>query len=131
MPIQRTDHLTVQPVGVEILLYDETTHKAFCLNDLAATVWAACDGSHTVSAIAAAATQALQRPVREDLVLFTLAELRKDGLLLPDDSPIDVPTPSRRDLVRKLGAGAIILLPIVAAIMTPTAAQAYTGCFDC
>ena len=131
MPTRRTTNLITQAAGAELLIYNEEIHKACCLNDLAAAVWSACDGSHTIAALAQAATTALQRPVSEDVVLFTLSELRRDGLLLPDAVPEAHPSPSRRALMRKMGIGAAMMLPVVTAIMAPKAAQAYTGCVDC
>ena len=130
-PMKRTGRLITQAAGAELLVYDETIHKACCLNDVAAAVWTACDGSQSVRSIAHAATAALQRPVSEDVVLFTLAELRRDGLLVPDALPDALPSPPRRELIRKIGFGAAMALPVVTAIMAPKAAQAYTGCFNC
>ena len=38
---------------------------------------------------------------------------------------------SRRVLLQRLGVGGALLVPAVAAIVAPTAAQAYSGCVDC
>ena len=80
---QKLQAVTVQHIGAETLVYDEARHQAFCLNPTSATVWNLADGTRTPAQIAAAATLALAAPVSEPLVLFTLAELRRDGLLAP------------------------------------------------
>jgi Coenzyme PQQ synthesis protein D (PqqD) len=125
------EHISTQQVGQELLVYDETRHKAFCLNGTSAAVWQMCDGMHNVEQIASAVTLQLAAPVREEIVLFALAELRADGLLEPAPLPAPLPALSRRQLMRKLGAGAAMLLPAVAAVMAPKAAEAYSGCLDC
>ena len=51
-PTRRTANLILQPAGAETLVYDETVHRACCLNDLASVVWTASDGSRTAAAIA-------------------------------------------------------------------------------
>ena len=129
---KKTQGLITQHIGPETLLYSETTHQAFCLNPMAAQVWRELDGVRTPREIAAAATNSTSMPISEDLVLFTIGELRRDGLLEEEQSPASVlVTPSRRDLMRQLGASAMIMLPVVAAVTAPKAAQAYTGCLDC
>jgi hypothetical protein len=129
---KKAQGLLTQDVGQETLVYNEALHKAFCLNPVAAQVWQLLDGVRTPGQIAMAVTNTLSMPVTEDLVLFTISALQRDGLLDNEASPTDfLPVPSRRDVMRQLGAGAAILLPIVAAVMAPQAAQAYTGCVDC
>jgi hypothetical protein len=132
MPEKRLDGIVSQQVGVETLLYDETTHKAYCLNATAAAVWSACDGSHTVEEIAANVTRAIAHPVNEDLVLFSLNELRRDGLLKPETTPITLDSPSRRVLLQRIGASAVFLLPAIALISAPEAkaAGSINGCVD-
>jgi len=41
------------------------------------------------------------------------------------------PAVSRRAVLQQLGVAGAMLLPVVSAIFAPTAAQAYSGCFDC
>jgi hypothetical protein len=38
-PISRKSHIVVQYFGNEILIYDLTENKAFCLNETSALVW--------------------------------------------------------------------------------------------
>ena len=124
-------NISVQHIGPEILVYDERRHKAFCLNATSAAIWSMCDGEHTVAQIAASATVKLANAISDDMVLFGLCELRTDGLLEPSISSPTAPQFSRRLMLQRLGTGTAMMLPAIAAIMAPTAAQAYNGCVDC
>jgi len=134
LPIRVTQDIAIQQVGDETLLYDERRHMAFCLNRIAAAVWNHCDGSHDPAQIANKLTLLLTHPVSTEIVEFALAQLRKDGLLQETIAalhPAEFAGISRRSLMARAGAGAIMLLPVVAAVMAPRAAQAYNGCADC
>jgi len=130
LPVSRTHNLITQQTGDEVLLYDEQAHKAYCLNPVAAAVWNRCDGASDIASIAVSASLALELPVTEELVQLSLEELTRDGLLEVEE-PTLLTTVSRRDIMLKLGVRAALLLPVVAAIAAPRAAQAYTGCADC
>jgi hypothetical protein len=115
---------TVQNVGTETLLYDEIRHKAFCLNQVSGLIWKFAAKSLTVKQLAEATSSELQHPVSEEIVRFALADLHRDGLLETRDELQDAHIPSRRALVRKLGAGAVLMMPLVTAIFAPTPAYA-------
>src|SRR3954447_2898920 len=51
-PMARRQDLIVQEVEDEVLVYDEMTAQAHCLNLEAARVWHACDGQKTEDALA-------------------------------------------------------------------------------
>jgi hypothetical protein len=123
--------ISTQQVGQELLVYDEIRHKAFCLNATSAAIWKMCDGKQTVPQITSVVTLQLAAHVTEEIVQFALDELRAEGLLELDPLSVPLPVLSRRQLVQKLGAGAAMLLPVVAAVMAPKAAEAYNGCVDC
>ncbi len=123
--------ISIQQVGTETLVYDERRHKAFCLNEISSVLWRLADGEHTIAQISAVASLQLKAPVSEELVLFTMDELRRDGLIEPSSNDEAAPAISRRDLLQRLGVGSAMLIPVIAAIVAPTAAQAYSGCFDC
>ena len=120
-----------QRVGAETLVYDESRHQAFCLNQSSSVIWRLANGERTLAEIRAAASLELETLVSEEFVLFALDELRRDGLVEPLMTAKDRPTISRRILLQRLGAGSALLLPAVASIIAPTAAQAYSGCVDC
>ncbi len=123
---RRVDSRTsVQQVGEETLVYDERSHKAFCLNRPSAAVWRLCDGARTEAEIAEAATRELAEPVSAELVRFALEQLRHDGLV--EGLPAALPVLSRRAMVEKLGVRALLLLPGVAAVLVPEPARAVSG----
>lgn len=127
LPKRRTDRLAVQPIADETMLYDEDVHKAYLLNPVAAAVWNACDGVSTPAQIAAATTLTLQRPITKEIVDFTLSELRRDNLLQPNEALLLLPAIERRQMLLRLGKAAALLIPIIAVVATPPAAQAYSG----
>ncbi|MCV4613842.1 PqqD family protein, partial [Escherichia coli] len=53
-PKARTGGLVTQDFDKELLVYDLQTDRAHCLNETAAAVWRACDGTKSVNEIAAA-----------------------------------------------------------------------------
>jgi hypothetical protein len=50
-PHSRTKELVVQELKGELLIYDLSTNKAFCLNETSALVWQLCDGKSSISEI--------------------------------------------------------------------------------
>jgi hypothetical protein len=130
-PRRIREHISIQQIGTETLVYDEHRHKAFCLNQSSSVIWLLASGDNSIARIAEMASATLKAAVNEEFVLFALAELRKDGLLLPASTVEAKPAISRRALLQRLGIGGALLLPVVAAIVAPSAAQAYSGCFDC
>jgi coenzyme PQQ synthesis protein D (PqqD) len=130
-PRRTHEQISIQQVGAETLLYDERRHMAFCLNRTSSLIWRLADGGHTIAQISAAVSLELKTAESEELVLFALDELRRDGLIEPCGRPDAAEPISRRALLQRLGVGGAMLLPVVSAIVAPTAAQAYSGCFDC
>jgi hypothetical protein len=126
-PCRISNKVTVQTVGDENLIYDGARNKAFCLNKISSLVWNLADGRRTPAQIADAVTRELMQPVSEEIVRFTLSELKRDGLLLDDSSMVDLHAVSRRQMVVKLGKTAAIMLPLVTAVFAPRAAKAYGG----
>jgi len=123
--------ILTQKIGFETLVYNEQTHQAFCLNPVATETWSRFDGQQTPAEISAAASVVLGSPVSEQAVLLAIAELRGHGLIEPEPAAAARPVPTRRDLMRQIGAGAMVMLPAVAVVMAPRAAQAYNGCVNC
>jgi hypothetical protein len=129
-PRRIQQELSVQQIATETLVYDERRHRAYCLNESSSVIWRLADGERTVAEMREAASEELKTPVSEEFVLYALEELRRDGLM---ESRVDeVRTViSRRALLQRLGVGGALLLPAIASIIAPTAAQAYSGCVDC
>ena len=141
-------HITTQKIGDETLVYDERRHMAFCLNPSMSAVWRLADGERTAETIALEASRELGVEIGEELVTYALGELRENGLFeaatryqpeakgggMPSQVETSLRTVadrmlSRRSMLARLSAAA--LLPVVASILAPTAAQAYSGCVDC
>jgi hypothetical protein len=130
-PCRIREHISIQQIGAETLIYDEQRHKAFCLNESSSVIWMLANGENSIAQIGQIASAKLKVAVSEELALFALGELRRDGLIQTTSSAEAAPAISRRALLQRLGVGGALLLPVVAAIVAPTAAQAYSGCFDC
>ena len=128
MPQARRSGLIIQEVDSEILIYDENTNKAHCLNQTAAKVWKYCDGETTLADACSALSRDLETPVDEKLVWYAVDQFAKDNLLEKDIEPptFIIAGMNRRQMVRTLGLAAIVALPLVTSIVAPTPAQAAT-----
>jgi hypothetical protein len=115
------DRITIREIEGEILIYDDRTHRAWCLNPSSACIWQLCDGQNTVGKIAAGAAKELGSSVNEELVLLTLEELQEKGLLEGGMVKVLPRGASRREMIGKIGLVAAALLPAVAAITAPPA----------
>jgi len=123
--------VSIRQIGTETLVYDEGRHTAYCLNQSSAVIWKLANGDRSIDQIRAAAALELDAPVSTELVLFAVDALRADGLIEPSASAAVAPAVSRRSMLQTLGMGGALLLPAIAAVVAPTAAQAYGGCVDC
>jgi hypothetical protein len=130
-PRRIEQQISVQQIGRETLVYDGVRHRAFCLNESSGVVWRLADGTRTIAQIGAAAGVELDAEVGEELVIFILDELRGDGLVEAGEEGEVRVGMSRRVMLQRLGVGGAMLLPVIAAIVAPTAAEAYNGCVDC
>ena len=125
MPRARQDELVVEELPDEILVYDETRHKAHCLNRTAALVWRRCDGQTSVADVAALLEEQLATPADEAVVWMALDRLSRAHLLTePVTLPADRAQYSRREMLRTLRrvAGISLLLPVIESIVAPLAA---------
>jgi hypothetical protein len=111
----------------EVLVYDLDRHKAHCLNQTAALVWRRCDGKTQPAEIARRLQSELDQPFNVEMVWLALRQLDKIHLLV---EPVDVPPKlagmNRREMVRTLGLAAVVAVPLVTSIVSPTAAEAAT-----
>lgn len=128
LPLARRD-LIVKELQNEVLVYDEKLKKAFCLNESSAVIWKMCDGQTTLAEMTERAAQALRVPIDEAFVSFALERLKKDGLLEPgSDVPATVAGLTRAQLMERIGRvgiAAAVAIPLVTAVVAPTAAKAY------
>jgi hypothetical protein len=118
IPVSRKNDLVIQEHDGELLIYDLSKNKALCLNETSAKIWSACDGSRTVADLAAAFGG-------EDLVWLALHDLKKNRLLEgTSEIPGRFEGMSRREVIRKIGIGSMVAIPVIASLVAPTAVHA-------
>lgn len=124
-PLARHDGLVIRELPEELLVYDEETHEAHCLNETAASVWKLCDGRTGVPEIAAKLSAA-GTEIDEDVVWLALEDLWKRDLLVGEPAPDDEAAISRSQLLRRTGIAAAVAVPVVMSVVAPKAAHAAT-----
>ena len=100
-PLGRSKGLIVEPLGDELLVYDQERHVAHSLQDVAARVWRACDGTRDASEISEFTGVAV------DAVAVALQELFELDLIRGYTPPAQREV-SRRTVLRRaatVGAG--------------------------
>jgi len=125
--LARQEDLVVRELPEEIMVYDLKRHKAHCLNKTAAFIWQHCDGQTTVSQIARLLQQEAGSPVDEEVIWYGLDNLGKADLLHEKLPPSAGAAMTRRQVLRRLGVGAMVAIPTVVSLVAPTVAQAVTG----
>jgi hypothetical protein len=124
-PLSRQGEIVIQELGRELLIYDLTNNKAFCLNETSALVWKLCDGEKTVGEMSRELGKQLNFPANEELVWLALDQLKKDNLIENETSiPPLFNNYSRREIIRKVGLTSLIALPFIMHVTAPVAAQA-------
>lgn len=125
VPRARKDRLVVQELADEVLVYDLSRHQAHCLNRTAALVWRHCDGHTSVAEMAALLEKEVKSPADEALVWLALDRLERAHLLRePANPPGAAVRYTRREVMRRMGIGAAVLVPMVTSILAQTAAAA-------
>lgn len=127
-PKARTKGLVVHPLAEEVLVYDLERHKAHCLNKIASMVWERCDGKTGVAELAQYLADELKAPVEDEIVWLALDKLEKTGLLQEEMPAAQKLGLSRRELIKRIGVGGAMALPLITSIVAPKAAQAATTC---
>jgi hypothetical protein len=128
-PQSRRNGLLIRDLPDELLVYDQEQHRAHCLNRTAALVFHHADGTRTVDDLARVLDPNPADPDAVSAVKLAVAQLAEAGLL--DAEPLAVePAASltRRDVARRIGIAAAILLPAVVSIVAPTPAEAAATC---
>jgi len=119
-PNTRNNEILIQEVAGELLVYDLKTHKAFCLNSTSALVWRRCNGKRTSTQIAVEISREIKTAVEVETVWLALDQLDKEGLLdNGEESESPFTELSRREIIRRVGFGSTIGLPIVSSIIAP------------
>ncbi len=124
MPLARAKDIIVQEADDECLVYDLNTHKALCLNSVSAEIWKKCDGMTAVQDVAEIIGKQMHIKLDEDFIWLAIADLEKNKLL---ENKVMRPTEfenlSRRKVLFKYALPSLIL-PIIASVIAPTAANA-------
>lgn len=126
-PVARKSGLVVRDLADEVVVYDRERHEAHCLNRTAAIVFRNADGRRSVSDLAAL-LGAEGAPEAEDLVRMALGQLGDAHLLESTPPPVRQAGLARRDVMRRVGIGAAILLPLVSTILAPSPSEAAATC---
>ena len=124
-PMARREALLTRELKDELLVYERDEHRAHCLNRTAATVFRGADGTRTVADLALLVAPEGDRAESEAVVTEALDRLGEAGLL--EGAPAGTGW-SRRDVLRRVGLGASILLPVVVSVVAPTPAEAAATC---
>jgi hypothetical protein len=127
-PVHKKLDLVVQEYDGETLVYDLSSHRAFCLNQTSALVWKCCDGSMNAAELARRVSSETGEDFTVEIVSLALEQLKKEGLLENEVLPEYFGGISRREVVRKVGAATMVALPLITAITAPTAAHAQSTC---
>jgi hypothetical protein len=127
-PLSRKHDIVIQEIDKEILIYDLSINKALCLNETSTMIWQECDGSKSVAEISRVLSRRKKANVSENIIWLALNQFKKDNLLA--DST-DFTTPfdglNRREIVKRIGFASLVALPIIAAVVAPTALQAQSA----
>lgn len=132
-PVSITKDVVTQQVGNEWLVYDGSSGRAARLNAAAAEVWKACDGQRTVAQIARELSGVGVPAVSTDVVWLALEQLEREGLVAPAGPAVTAPQISRRQLAKRMGAAALLVLPMVMAMNVTLSAQGTvpSACLQC
>lgn len=128
LPRALQDGVLATDLGDEVVVYDSKQHSGHCLNQSAAVVWRNLDGRTTMDEMVTRLRKESHGPADEDVVWLALKELDEAHLL---DGPLDLPARgvSRRSMLGRLGAGAVLLPAITSIIAPPAHAQvSAVGC---
>jgi hypothetical protein len=102
------ENLLIQDLNEEVLIYDKATNKSYCLNETAKTVFNHCDGKKAFVDI----------NLPEDIIYLSLDQLKKHNLL-EDDYISPFVGMNRREVIRKVGMGTMVMLPVISALVAP------------
>lgn len=118
LPPVRSQDIVMQDLGQEILLYDLTINKAFCLNQTASIVFRHCDGITNLADL-----KFKNRQLSDEVIFLTLDLLQKNNLIESPNYQSPFADLSRREVIRKVGLASMIALPLISSVIAPSAAM--------
>ncbi|HZS46479.1 MAG TPA: PqqD family protein [Blastocatellia bacterium] len=126
-PLARKDSLVIKHLDHEMLVYDQETQVAHCLNPNAAVVWQHCDGNTSVSELSnRLESVGAGLAEREQMVWLALEQLDKSSLLATPVIHNETKGLSRRQMLKAAGIAAVIAAPVVTTIIAPRSTHAST-----
>lgn len=136
-PISLKNNILVMESNKELLLYDLERNKAYCLNEMSWMVWNLCNGENTVEDIRRQISIQLKTQVSEEVIWLALHDLKKEELLSNyREININFNGLNRREVIKKIGFTTMTALPLILAVIAPTAVSAQslvcqpsTACF--
>lgn len=127
-PKSRQHNIVTQELNGEILIYDLSLNKAFCLNRASALVWEAADGEKTIPEIIEIVSKKLNSPINENYIWLALDRLKKENLLVNGDEI--TPTYnglSRREVIKSIGFSSMVAIPMITSLVAPSAVHAQSN----
>lgn len=125
LPKARTENIVVQELDNELLIYDLMSNRALCLNETTKLIWQACDGKKTAMEIGEGIGQTLKSTPNEEIVWLALDLLEKENLIENGEQFSNhFAGISRREVIKKVGFGTMIALPVIAAVVAPNSISA-------
>jgi hypothetical protein len=115
-PMSRKEDLVVEDLADEVLIYDQRTDQAHCLNREAAMVWRVCDGRTSREKLSA------DLGLDPSAVARAIDELDACGLL--ESAPASGITRREATLRMAKAGGVAAAAPLIYSIMAPTPALA-------
>lgn len=121
----RKENIAMQESGDETMIYDLSIDKAYLLNETSAFIWQMCDGNRDLAEISCELAEKTNQQVNEDVVKLAIEQLKTNNLLSDAENIKDFFTKtSRRKVIKQIGLGAMIALPVIFSLTSPTAAHA-------
>lgn len=124
-PISLKHNILVQELDKELLLYDLTRDKVYCLNETSLIIWNLCDGENTVEDIRRQVSIQLKTQIAEEMIWLAIDKLKQEQLLENyQEIQISFSGLSRREVIKKVGLSTMIALPFISAVTAPNATSA-------
>lgn len=128
MPQSRQQNIVVQELKGELLIYDLSLNKAFCLNQSSAVVWQLCDGEKSIPEIAKIVGGKLKSEINDDFIWLALDRLKKENLIAnPEEISSNFNGLSRRQVIKRIGFSSMVALPLITSLVAPSAVHAQSG----
>ena len=120
LPKGRTENITEQDLGSELMIYDLAANRALNLNETSKRVFQSCDGQTSFDELKE------KYQFTDDLIYLSLEKLHSANLL---EGEITTPYAglSRREVIKRVGLGTMIALPVISGLIAPMAARAASG----